>query len=266
MYQQLLATIRAGLRSHSFKAIVILAFALIVASHAAGALSGRHSQTVALDVGLSGIRLALTLLLLFWQQELVGREIDRKTVFFVLTYPLPRSHYLLGRYAGIALLLLLATSVMGAALAAATHFGYGGRHDPLVSLGAGYLSTLGFIWLDMLAVSAFGCLIGSFASSALIPFIFTLAFAFGARSIGPVLAFLAQPGSEGADLAPQFVPLLDAIGWILPDLGRLDVRVACLYSVALDWNMLSRAALMVAAYSGGALGFACLIFNRREFE
>lgn len=265
MLQQMLATIRAGIRSHSFKAIIILALALIVASHAAGALSGRHQQTVGLDVGLSGIRLALTLLLLFWQQELVGREIDKKTVFFVLTYPLPRSFYLLGRYAGIACLLLLATVFMGLALAVATHFGYGDG-DRLVRLGVPYWLTLFFVWLDMLVVVSFGCMLGSFASSSLIPFVLTLAFAFGARSIGLVLAFLAAPGSEGADIAPQFMPILDAIGWVLPDLSRLDVRISTLYNIPFDWHMLSQTSLMMVAYIGTMLGLACLFFNKREFE
>jgi len=92
---------RSGLRSHSFHAVFALGVLLIGGAYLAALLSPRQPETVALDVGLSGMRFALVLLALFWVQELVGREIERRTTTLFLAYPIPRSHYLLGRFVGI---------------------------------------------------------------------------------------------------------------------------------------------------------------------
>jgi hypothetical protein len=51
---------------------------LIGIAYLSGYFSPRQPQTVALDVGFSGIRFSLVLLNLFWVQELVAREIDRR--------------------------------------------------------------------------------------------------------------------------------------------------------------------------------------------
>ena len=54
-------------------------------AYLAAEFSGRQPGTVALDVGLSAIRIIGLLLVLFWCQEMVGKEIERRTVFFART-------------------------------------------------------------------------------------------------------------------------------------------------------------------------------------
>jgi hypothetical protein len=47
-------------------------------AYLSASFSPRQPQTVALDVGLSGLRFSLVLFALFWVQELVGREIESR--------------------------------------------------------------------------------------------------------------------------------------------------------------------------------------------
>ena len=76
--------LRSGLRGRSFYAVFILGVVMIGVAYLSGFFSPRQPRTVALDVGLSGIRFSLVLLNLFWVQELVAREIDRRTILFSL--------------------------------------------------------------------------------------------------------------------------------------------------------------------------------------
>ena len=267
MYWHFISTWRAGVRSHSFRALVLLAIALMGIAYFSGTLSGRHPQTVALDIGLSGIRLLVVLLLLFWTQDLLGKEIDKKTVFIALSYPISRSAYLLGRYAGIVCMIALAIGIMGGAIYGVVLASGGGYKQAFaVQFGVRYLVVLLFILFDVMTIAAFALLVSSFASSALIPFVVGAAFAFAARSFGTVLAFLLDKQGEGADIAHIYAPIMRAIGFVFPDLGQLDVRELVLYNAPLAWGELAWSAAHAMTYSGLLLVAACYLFSKREFS
>ena len=110
------SSLLSGIRSHSFQLLVVLSLLIIGLAWLAANFSARHPETLALDVGLSGMRAILIFMALFWVQDLIGRDIERKTVMFALSYPVPRSHYLLGRFFGIALLSAGSVAIMAAIL------------------------------------------------------------------------------------------------------------------------------------------------------
>lgn len=267
MFEHGLATWRAGFRSHSFRVIVLLAIFLMAMSWLASGFSGRHPQTVALDVGISGIRFVTVLLIVFWTQELIGREIDRRTVFVALTYPKQRSSYLLGRYFGMIAILAVAISILGFGLYLLVQFsGDGYQQAFAVHFDSMYVLTLVYVLIDGLVIASFVVMLSSLATTSLLPLTCGVAFAVAARSYSQVLAFLADKHGEGADIAHIYVPLIDAIGWFLPDLGRLDIRDAVLYGQIPKADLLIWPPLASLAYAGVMLALACVIFNRREFN
>ena len=111
MLEFALSGLRSGLRGRSFHAVFFLGVLTIGIAYLSGFFSPRQPQTVALDVGFSGIRFSLVLLNLFWVQELVAREIDRRVILFSLAYPVSRAAFLAGRFAAVLLLSLLAATV-----------------------------------------------------------------------------------------------------------------------------------------------------------
>jgi Flp pilus assembly protein protease CpaA len=78
MISFLLSAWRAGLRSRSIQGVLVLGILLMGVAYLSASFSPRQPQTVALDVGLSGLRFSLVLFALFWIQELVGREIESR--------------------------------------------------------------------------------------------------------------------------------------------------------------------------------------------
>ena len=72
--------------------MLVLGFLLVGVAYLSAGFSPRHPRTVALDIGLSGIRVTLVLLSLFWVQELLAKEVERKTVLHSLAYPALKSH------------------------------------------------------------------------------------------------------------------------------------------------------------------------------
>lgn len=267
MLQHLLTSLRSGLRSRSFQALFILGLIIMGAAYLASEFSGRQPATVAIDVGISGVRFVALLLVVFWCQELVAREVERRTVLLALTYPVPRSYYLLGRYFGIVTLAAVAIVVLGVLLCASAFLaGRGYLQSTPIDLGKGLWLTLFFIWLDVSVVAAFTILITTISTTPLLPLALGIAFALSARSMGTALAYLSDKNSGASDLAPTFRPIVDGLRWILPDLGRFDIRVAALYSQYPDTNAMIGAALNGLAYVAIMLSMAVIFFRRRQFE
>lgn len=260
----LLSAWRAGMRSRSIQGVLVLGILLMGVAWLSAAFSPRAPKTVALDVGLSGLRFSLVLFALFWIQELVGREIEKRTVLFALTYPVPRGQYLLGRFLGVAGLLALAALLLGLLLwLVVLNAGGGYQQAFAVAPGEAYWLTVFGLWVDALVVAAFALLLASLSTVPMLPLALGLAFAVAGKSLGAVMEYLAKGDDSGV---AYLKPLIDRIAWVLPDLSRLDWRPWPMYGLTPDASAVSAGLLMAAAYCGLLLTLAVVKFNRREFE
>jgi len=203
---------------------------------------------------------------LVWVQELVGKELERRTVFLVLAYPMPRSSYLLGRYFGILLLaavatLLLASILLGVIQASA----WGYQYPNELHLGWPYWATVSGFFVDVAVVAAFTLAVASVATSSIFPLVAGAGFAIACRMLGPVLDYLAR-GAEGDEkLTRHFEPLVRSIRWFVPDLDRLDLRLWPLFGALPDTATVLTALVMAASYIVLLLWIAVGAFSRRQF-
>lgn len=266
MWQFMLSAGRAGLRSRSIQAILILGALLVGVAYLAASFSPRQPQTVALDVGLSGLRVTLILFSLFWVQELVAREIERRTVLFALTYPVARDHYIVGRYLGVLGLIALAAALLGMLLwLVVLMLGKGYAQGFPAALGFPFWSTVAGLWVDAAVVTAFALWVATFSTVPMLPMALGLAFAVGGKSLGAVAEYLAK-GADGDTMLMRFAPIIDAIQWVLPDLSRLDWRVWPMYGLAPDAQAVGLGLILAASYAALLLTLAVMTFTRRDFE
>lgn len=257
---------RAGWRSRSVQGVLVFGVLLMGVAYLSAAFAPHAPKTVALDVGLSGIRFSLVLLALFWVQELVGREIDRRTVLFALTYPVARSQYIIGRYLGIAGLVALAAVLLGMALWVGIFYA-GGKYEQAhaVTPGLPYWLTVFGLTVDALVVAAFALLMASLSTVPMLPLGLGLAFAIAGKSLGAVIDYLAR-GADGDVELMQMSPLINTIQWVLPDLSRLDWRAWPMYGVAPSPETLLWSLVLAASYTGILVSLAAMTFSRREFQ
>lgn len=233
----------------------------------AASFSPRQPQAIALDVGFSCLRFTLLLAVLFWVQELVGREIERKTVLFVLSYPVPRWQFLLGRYIGVVSLAAATLAILGLGLAGASWLAGSSYHQQLpLEMGLPYYTTLFYLWLDVCVVAAFTILVASVSTTPMLSFSLGAAFAVASHALGPVLRYLRQ-GADGQDaLVTHYLPVLSVSEWLIPDLGRLDLRAWPLYGQAPAPDYLLMGAVLAGSFVVLALMLAMAVFARREFN
>lgn len=267
MLQFFLASWRAGFRSRALLGYFVFGLVLVAFAYLAASFSMRQLKTVTLDVGFSGLRFCLVFISITLVQDLVGREIERRSVVFSLAYPASRASYLLGRFFGVLALTATATLILGLLLWFATLV-VGGEYEQehRVAIGLPYWMTLSGIWLDACVVAAFTLLVSSIATVPLLPLAAGITFSVVGKAIGPVLAYVESGADRGEALARAYQPVLATAKWIVPDLSALDWRSWPMYGVAPDFVFIQASLLAALFYAAGLIGIAVWMFARREFN
>lgn len=253
---------RARLGWFAVGALLLLVLAALLSAQ----FSGRQPATVALDIGLSVIRLLLPLALVLMTQELLSREFDRRYFLNTLSYPHPRQSLLLGRFFSIAAITLGLLLLLAVALALLVwSIGQGYAQSTPVALDYHYLITIGFMGLDLLVLTALATLLAVVASTPSFVLIGTFGFMLLARSFGAIIELLTRNAYVVSD-SDSYRSGVGVLGYLLPDLGALDVRGIALYGkmdfLPADWPWL---VLSNLAYVVGLLALAVWALNRKRF-
>ncbi len=265
-FAEFFASILLALRARFLWLAVGVLLALTLAVWMAGQFSGRQPATVALDVGLSVVRLLLPLVLVLMVQELLSREFDHRYFLSSLTYPRQRHDLLLGRfYAVLALMLgLLAAAALLLGLTVSM-IGKGYAQATPAALGTPYLITVAFIGLDLLVLTALATFLAIVASTPSFVLIGTFGFMLMARSFAAIVALLTRDATVVGD-AETYRSGIGLLSYLLPDLGALDVRMLALYGqwqfLPADWPWLVFSSL---SYAGGFLALAVWALQRKRF-
>jgi len=266
MWPFCLSALRSGFRSRAILLILVLGILLVGVAFLAASFSPRQPQTVTMDVGFSGIRFSLVLLAIFWVQELVGREVERRTVLYALAYPVSRAAYLLGRFLGVVVLLAIAATTLGGLLWLSV-VQSGGQYVQAYPVHTGwpYWLTIGGLWVDSLVVAAFALCIATLSTVQVLPVALGAMFAIAGKSLGAVLDYLERGADGDQMLIERYGPLLEVVQYLIPDLSRLDWRTWPMYGIALADGSISLGLLLAGGYVTILLAVSVLTFGRREF-
>jgi len=241
--------------------------AVLVAASLAAEFGGRQPATVALDVGISTLRVVLPLFLVFQVQELFSREFERRFYQISLTYPLSRSAWVIGRVLALVcltgLLLVLITGLLSAEVALV---GQRFQQPTPVSLGAPLWLAVLFVALDLLVLLCLACFLAVMATTPSFVLIGTLGFMLIARSYSAMLALL-NTNHELVGNAETYRDSLGILGYLLPNLGALDIRMIALYArmdlMPQDWQIVVGNTLF---YALGLLALTVWRFQRKQFS
>ncbi|WP_303907575.1 hypothetical protein [Thiohalomonas denitrificans] len=244
---------------------ILVAQVLIVAM--AAQFSGRQPATVALDIGVSFIRIALPLVIVILSQELISKEFERRYFLTSLTYPRPRHHFYLGRALVVFSLSVLLLAIMASVLAgmvALISADYA-QATP-VSLGNPYILTTAFIVVDLFVLTAVASLFAVVASTPSFILVGTIGFMLVSRSYGDIVALLNNQIGLVAH-QEMYQDSLGVLGYLLPDLGALDIRMVSLYNT-LEFLPSNWPAIIIStvAYALALTGLALWILQRKRFS
>lgn len=258
--------IRLALKAHFLSIVLGFMGFMLLAVVLAAQFSGRQPASVALDVGLSVMRLALPLVIVLVVQELISREIERRYYLSSLSFPSTRARFLLSRFGSAIVMCLAVLLVWSVALALTVWMlSQGYEQATPVALAGHYVITVLFTGLDMLLLMTLATLLAVTASTPSFVLIGTYGFMLVARSFGAIIELLTRSSYVVGD-AEQYRAGIGLLGYLLPDLGALDVRMITLYGrwefLPQDWPWLLLSSL---GYSIALLALAVWALNRKRF-
>src|SRR6202167_4632360 len=162
-------TFREAVRDRVLYNLVLFALLMIGAAILVGEISIGIERLVIINLGLSAISLFGLLIAIFIGVGLVYKEIEKRTLYSLLSKPIRRWEFLVGKYAGLLLTLGVNTLMMTLGLAAALF--YVGR--PFLRSDATVLVAVYFILLALALVTALALFFSCF-SSPMLSTLFTL--------------------------------------------------------------------------------------------
>ena len=253
-----LNTFREAVRIRVLYGILVLVvganlMSLVVRELAATADEAR----IARDIGLAGISLFGSLTAIFLGVFLLYTEVQRRTIHAIASKPIERWELVVGKYAGMALLLSVLVGVFAAAMTGTLAW-QGVALTPAIS------KAIALAWLEVLVVAAIAIFFSSFST----PFLSGI-FALGVWAIGRVTPDLERAAREAS---PAIRWTASAAARIVPDLhlfavsGRtVDGAHVSVHGDFVSWAYVGLAALHGLGWIAGLLLLAAVLFHRRDF-
>lgn len=243
-------TFKEAVRSRVFYILLAFALCLMLFSSVMGLMAVGRIQRVILDMGLSTVSYFSAMTAIFVGIGLIYQEIEKKTIYNILSKPVSRTHFLLGRYAGLMGVLLVNLLAMTAGLSAVLLLFQG--FTPRIFAAAGY------IYLELLILTA----VALFFSSVTSPIVSALC----------TVAFYLI-GHTSSALPELLVPSISSV-WgkrfvlglyhLLPDLNLLNIDNLVVHDIPEAPGFTARAVLYTALTVAVLLTAAALSFRRRD--
>ncbi|MFM8735156.1 MAG: ABC transporter permease [Pirellulales bacterium] len=218
------------------------------------------------DSGLTLIKV-LSLLVVVWTASVaVADEIDGRTALTVLSKPLNRRQFVLGKFAGLVLVATLVFLILGGVLLATTSLKvvYDAREsaktnplwsecaDEMISVVPGLVLSL----LETILMAAV-----SLAVSTRLGMVPNLVICFTVYALGHLVPLIVQ-SSVGKFAIVRFVGKL--LATLLPVLDHFTIEAAVVGGTPVPWVYLAWAAAYAALYSTLAILVALLLFQDRD--
>ncbi|MGA7755859.1 MAG: ABC transporter permease [Candidatus Sulfotelmatobacter sp.] len=234
----------------------LIAFTLLLSGAAifVGQISIGIERLVVVNLGLTAVSLFGIVIAIFIGIGLVSKEIEKRTLYTVLSRPVRRWEFVVGKFFGLAGTLtvntfFMAIGVFGALLYVAHKF---------VASDAFILVALYFIILEFLIVCAIALLFSSFSSPLL-----SAVFAFSLFIVGSFADDLRTFASLSHGVTRWFVT---AAAYLVPNFSALNVISAVAHQQPLGVQLILQNTIYALFYTAMTLSGAVLIFERRNLK
>ena len=250
-------TFKEAVRNRAFIGLMLGALILILASLVLSELVVfDQRKRIVQNFGLFFISFAGVIIAVIMGVVLVFKELERKTIYSILPKPVQRFEFILGRYAGMFVLLVVVALVMS--LAWFVVLGLRG-----LPFRVEYVKAVLLILGELSIVSAVAILFSSFSSPVL-----SGIFTFGIFVLGREVHVVEQMLVANKGLfvsAPGLRPLGQTVTAVFPDLSMFDISKEILLEADVSWLYVVQAYGYAACYVIGLVTLSALIFQRRDF-
>ena len=245
--------------------LVVFAVLLISISYLLGQLTAGQDIKIIKDLGLASIATFGLLIAVFIGIGLVWKEVERRSIYSLLAKPLRRSEFVLGKYLGLVLTLLVNVGVMTLAFYLVLAY-LGWKEVPIVrqswpapATDPAMLQAVLLIGVELMLVTAIALFFSTFSS----PFL-SIGLTLGLWVIGHFNADLRN--FENVVASKPAAWLARGLYYVLPNFGAFDVKAQVVHGQPVDAGYVALTAAYGLTYLALVLVGAVAIFSRRDFK
>ena len=246
---------REAVRDRVLYNLVLFVLLLIVGAIFLGELSDAQESKIIIDLGLSAMLLFGVFISIFVGVGLVYKEIERRTIYAIFSKPVGRGEFLVGKYLGLCLTLLINVVVMGLGVTLALIYVRRGWEAPVLNIWPAIL----LIYVELMILTAVALLFSSFSSPSLSALMTFFLFIIGHFS-ADLKTFAGSMGTTSARY------LFGALFYLLPNLSNYSYITPASHGQTPLPSLLFASIAYALIYITVLLAAATLIFNRRNFK
>jgi len=256
---------RELVRDRILYGLVLFAILLIAAAVVVGQLTGGEDIKIIKDLGMAAITMLGLLMAVFIGIGLVWKELERRSIYGLLSKPVRRVEFLLGKYCGLALTLAVNVAVMTAAFYAVLAW-MGAQATPLQreawaapATDPMLLVAVGLILMELMLVTA----IALFFSTVTGPFLAAL-LTLGLWVVGHF--------NEDLRTLETFVDSVavartgDVLYYVLPNFNAFNVKAQVVYGEPVAAGYVGVTVAYGLVYMALVLVATMALFERRDFR
>jgi ABC-type transport system involved in multi-copper enzyme maturation permease subunit len=215
-------------------------------------ISGPVQEKILLDFGTASSSLLGVMISIFVGTNLINKEIEKRTVFVIITKPVSSLEFILGKHLGLSAVLAMLVAGMTASYLSILSFA-NVRYELIPLLLTGF-----FLFIELSLVTAAALLFSVFTSSILAILLTSSLYLVGHLSQSMIKL-------AGITKNPNFQQMTDNLYLILPDLSRLDLKNDAVYGLVPQADTLLLNLSYAVIYTAVLLMLTTLIFSRRQF-
>jgi len=246
-----LNTFKEAIRDRILYLLLFFAAVCIIFSRLLALLTVGDRVKIIIDVGLASLSLFGVLMAILMGTGLVYKEIDKKTIYTLLSKPIHRYQFLLGKFLGLVLTLFIMLFLMSIIFLAVVFL-----HTFKVEWSI--FITIFFIFIELCLITAVAILFSCF-STPILSSIFSLSF------------YLIGHFSWGLEtliekIRPGIGKIMAQIFYIfLPNLENFNFKTEIVHHLPIPSNIFLLSTLYGIAYTIFILLLAMLVFRKRDF-
>jgi ABC-type transport system involved in multi-copper enzyme maturation permease subunit len=248
-----LNTFREAIRNKILYSVVLVAFLLVGVSALFGAVTMGSQVQVIKDFGLFSLSFFGAIITIVSGTTLLHREIKLKTVHNILSKPVARWQFIVGKHLGLCLTVSVLVGLLGIGLTVFTAV-FEKRVDLL------FLQGTMLAVMELIIIASISIFFSTLVITPTLNGMFTLGAYIAGRSVGYLSYFLKDDQSY----SPVFIRMVEFFDVILPDLSLFNYNTMIVNNQAVPLAAMMHGLLYSLSYSAIVLVLAILLFQKRE--
>lgn len=247
-----LNTFREAVRDRVLHSIFFFAVVTVCASLVLKDVTLGDQDKVVRSIAEGGIDVFASLIAMFLGISIIWKELEKKTVFTILSKPMPRWQFVLGKYLGLNLTIWVEIALLSSMYVLLMVF----QQDFPSMI---FFVSMGLLIMELMLLTAWATLFSTYSAPTT-----ASAFTISIFTIGHLADDLWLLGSKSDSVFLE--QIVHIIYWVVPNFEVLSIRELSVHERAVPWSQVGSAMGYGVVYSVVVLMVAVMLFNRKDIR